>query len=187
MRRTIVLAIATIAAMALSAVPAALAASPEPEKLSFSGTFTVDDFCGTGKAVRIESSFHGTLFVNPNQSGYEFWLTLMGKDVFTNVETGETVSIHGAGSQRWAFLHDGDPATPPLTMTTDLGLRAQIVYRGAGGLVTRDAGYVVQQFTFTIFDGHIVVEKGPHPSLHELLETGQDTFCDVMTSALRLN
>ena len=36
-------------------------------------------------------------------------------------------------------------------------------------------------FTFTIFDGEIVVEHGPHPQLHGLLAAGSDTFCTMMT------
>jgi hypothetical protein len=48
-------------------------------------------------------------------------------------------------------------------------------------------GYVVLQFTFTIFDGQILVEHGPHPALAELLETGSDTFCPTMTSILGID
>jgi hypothetical protein len=167
-------------------VTPALAANPEPEKLSFSGTFTDPDLCGTGVPVSIESSFHGTLFNAPNQSGYEFWLTIQAEDVFTNLVTGQKATIRSAGTQRWWFVHDGDPATPPLSVTLDTGLRAQLVTPGAGGLRTRDAGYVVLQFTFTIFDGQVVVEHGPHPQLAGLLEAGSDTFCAMMTEALDL-
>jgi hypothetical protein len=167
-------------------VTPALAANPEPEKLGFSGTFTDPDFCGTGVPVSVESSFHGTLFNAPNQSGYEFWLTIQAEDVFTNLVTGQKAMIRSAGTQRWWFVHDGDPATPPLSVTLDTGLRAQLVMPGAGGLRTRDAGYVVLQFTFTIFDGQVVVEHGPHPQLAGLLEAGSDTFCAMMTEALDL-
>jgi hypothetical protein len=62
-------------------------------------------------------------------------------------------------------------------------LRSQIVKQGPGGLVTRDAGYVVIDFTFSIVGGEIVLENGPHPSL-EALVAGNDQFCGIMTSAL---
>jgi hypothetical protein len=81
---------------------------------------------------------------------------------------------------------DGDPSTPPLAVVHEQGLRSQIVSPG-DGIVVRDAGYVVLQFTFTIFDGQILVEHGPHPSLAELLETGSDTFCATMTSILGID
>jgi hypothetical protein len=186
MNRLIATVTALLACAATVAVSAAFAASPEPQKLEFTGTFTDPDFCGTGVPVEIDSRFHGTLFAAPNQDRYEFWLTLNGRDVLTNLVTGSTASIHAAGAQRWSFVHDGDPSTPPLTVTLDQGLRSQIVTRG-DGVQIRDAGYVVLQFTFTIFDGQILVEHGPHPSLAELLETGSDTFCATMTSVLGID
>jgi hypothetical protein len=177
---------ALLAIVATVAVSGSFAANPEPQKLESSGTFTDPDFCGTGVPVAIDSSFHGTLFASPNQDRYEFWLTLNGRDVLTNVVTGSTATIHFAGAQRWSFVHDGDPATPPLTVTLDQGLRSQIVSPG-DGVQIQDAGYVVQQFTFTIFDGQILVEHWPHPALAELLETGSDTFCATMTSVLGID
>ena len=175
-----------LALLALLASPSAFAANPQQEKLSFAGTFTDPDFCGTGVSVSVDSSFHGTLFNAPNQSGYEFWLTLQAEDVLTNLATGQKATFRSAGTQRWWFVHDGDPATPPLSVTLDTGLRAQLVAPGAGGLQTRDAGYVVLTFTITIFDGEVVLEHGPHPQLHGLLAAGSDTFCTMMTEALGL-
>jgi hypothetical protein len=186
MKRLIITLAVLLATVATVAVSESFAANPESQKLDSSGTFTEPDFCGTGVPVAIDSSFRGTLFVSPNQDRYEFWLTLSARDVFTNLVTGSTATIHAAGVQRWSFVHDGDPSTPPLTITLDQGLRSQIVSPG-DGLVVRDAGYVVQQFTFTIFDGQILVEHGPHPSLAELLETGSDTFCPTMTSVLGID
>ena len=179
-------ALAAVAVLSALAAPAGLAANPEPTKLSLSGSLTDPDFCGTGAAVAVDRSFHGTLFNAPNQSGYEFWLTLQAQDVLTNLATGQKATFRSAGTQRWWFVHDGDPATPPLSVTLDTGLRAQLVAPGAGGLQTRDAGYVVLTFTFTIFDGEVVLEHGPHPQLHGLLAAGNDTFCAMMTDALGL-
>ena len=195
-------ALAAFAVLGALVAPAALAASPEPTKLSFSGTFNDPDFCGTGAAVAVDSSFHGTLFNAPNQAGYEFWLTLQAEDYLKAIYaferdghaaallhawcTHEQATFRSAGTQRWWFVHDGDPATPPLSVTLDTGLRAQLVLPGGGGLDTRDAGYVVLTFTFTIFDGEIVVEHGPHPQLRGLLAAGSDTFCTTMTEVLGL-
>ena len=184
--RTLRLALAGLALVAALAAPTALAGNPEQEKLSFAGTFTDPDFCGTGSAVSVDSRFHGTVFDAPNQAGLEFWLTLHAEDVFTNLATGQRATVRSSGAQRWSVVHDGDPATPPLTVTLDSGLRSQIVAPGNGGLRTRDAGYVVLAFTFTIFDGEIVEVHGPHPELARLLATGSDTFCSLMTEALAL-
>jgi hypothetical protein len=184
--RTFGLALAALASVCVLVAPAAFATNPEPMKLEFSGAFTDPDFCGSGAEVAVDSSFHGTLFNAPNQAGLEFWLTLQAEDVFTNVLTGQRATVRSAGTQRWSFVHDGDPATPPLSVTLDTGLRSQLVLPGGGGLHTRDAGYVVLTFTFTIFDGEILVEHGPHPSLAGLLAAGSDTFCTTMTEVLGL-
>jgi hypothetical protein len=186
MKRLITTVTVLLAIVAAVAVSGSFAANPEPQKLEFSGTFTDPDFCGTGVPVAIDSRFHGTLFASPNQDAYEFWLTLNSRDVLTNLVTGSTAAVHAAGAQRWSFVHDGDPSTPPLTGTLDQGLRSQIVSPG-DGVQIRDAGYVVLQFTFTIFDGQILIERGPHPGLAELLETGSDTFCATMTSILGID
>lgn len=184
MRRTVsvvvLIALGAFAVLGLTAVPAAVAAKPGITHLQFSGTFTDPDFCGTGKAVVIDSSFHGTLFADPNQRGIDERLTLEGRDVFTNPLNGETVVGHLAGAERLVF-----PNEPGRVIVTDIGLRAQLVHQGRGGLLARDAGFVVFDFTFTILNGEIVVQRGPHPSLESLL-AGEDTFCATMTSALGL-
>jgi hypothetical protein len=186
MKRLITAVTLLLLSVAAVAVSAAFAASPEPQKLEFSATFTDPDFCGSGVPVAIDTSRQGTLFAAPTQDRYEFWLTLNSRDELTNLLTGETATIHAAGTQRWSFVHDGDPSTPPLAVVLELGLRSQIVSPGEG-IVVRDAGYVVLQFTFTIFDGQVLIEHGPHPSLAELLETGSDTFCATMTSVLGID
>jgi hypothetical protein len=111
MRRTVsvvvLIAIGAVAALGLTAVPAAVAAKPGIVHLEFSGTFNAPDFCGTGKTVVIDSSFHGTLFADPNQHGVDEWLTLRGRDIFTNPLNGETVVVHFDGAERMVF--PGDP------------------------------------------------------------------------------
>jgi hypothetical protein len=184
MRRTVsvvvLITIGAVAALGLIAVPAAVAAKPGITHLEFSGTFNDPDFCGTGMTVVIDSSFRGTLFADPNQHGVDEWLTLRGRDVFTNPLNGETVVAHFAGAERMVF-----PGDPGRVVATSIGLRAQLIHQGPGGLISRDAGYVVLDFTFTIFNGEIVLQRGPHPNLESLLD-GEDTFCATMNSALRL-
>ena len=115
-RRLAALVAGIMAGVGALTAPAALATSPQPTKLASSGSFTETDFCGTGAVVAIESSFHGTLFNAPNQEGLEFWLTDQAEDVFTNLATGQKATFRSAGTQRWWFVHDGDPATPPLSV-----------------------------------------------------------------------
>jgi hypothetical protein len=90
------------------------------------------------------------------------------------------VVVHFPGALENVF-----PGDPGRVIATDIGLRTQIVHRGPGGLLTRDAGYDVVDFTFSIVGGEIVLERGPHPFLEALVE-GNDTFCGPVTSALGL-
>jgi hypothetical protein len=185
MRRTIsvvvLIALVTFAVLGLVGAPAAVAAKPGITHLEFSATFTDPDFCGTGKTVVIDSSFRGTLFDDPNQRTIDEWLTLRGRDVFTNPENGETVVAHAAGAVQLLF-----PADPGRVIATEIGLRTQLVHHGPGGLLTRDAGYVVVDFTFSIVGGEIVLQRGPHPFLEALVE-GEDRFCATITRSLGLS
>jgi hypothetical protein len=169
------------AVLALIAVPAAVAAEPGIIHFEFSGTFSDPDFCGTGETVNIAVVEHGTLFTDPNRPGVDESLTLEGRTTFTNPLNGETVVIHFAGARDNVF-----PGDPGRVIETDIGLRTQIVHHGPGGLLTRDAGYVVVDFTFTIIGGEIVLERGPHPFVETLVE-GTDASCALLTSALGLS
>jgi hypothetical protein len=170
------------AALGLSAVPAAFAAEPGIVHLEFSGTFTDPDFCGTGMTVLIDDSAHATLFTDPNGPDADEWLTLEGRTVFTNPLNGETVLVHFAGARLLLF-----PGDPGHEIDTDIGLRSQLVHQGPGGLLTRDAGYAVVDFTFSIVGGEIVLERGPHPFLSGVIEgEGNEQFCGLVTSALGL-
>jgi hypothetical protein len=180
-RNRLLLILGTLAVLGAATVSTAGAGNPGIVRLEFSGTFTDTDFCGTGKTVNIASSMHGTLFTDPNQGGVDEWLTLEARDVFSNPLNGETVVGHSAGAVQLVF-----PPEPGRVIDTEIGLRAQLVHRGPGGLLVRDAGYVVLDFTFSIVGGEIVVERGPHPNLEAILE-GNDLFCAAATSALGLS
>ena len=52
-----------------------------------------------------------------------------------------------------------------------------------GGVLLRDAGYVVTRDTFDgdeLIDQEILVNKGPHPDL----ESGFELFCETVVPAL---
>jgi hypothetical protein len=166
------------AALGLVAVPAAIADEPGIVHLRFSGTFTDPNFCGTGRTVTIADSVHLTLFTNPNRPGVDESLTLEGRTVFTDVGSGATVVAHFAGARQIAF-----PGDPGHEIDTDVGLRSQLVRRGPGGLITRDAGFATVDFKFAIGSGQIVEQHGPHPFLEALL-AGNDPFCGLVTSGL---
>ena len=181
MRRIMRLFAMVAAAFGLIVVPAAVAAEPGIIHLEFSGTFTDPNFCGTGKTVNIADSAHGTLFTNPNGPGVDEWLTLEGRTIFSNPQNGETLVAHFAGAAQSVF-----PGDPGREIHTDLGLRTQLVHHGPDGLLTRDAGYAVIDFTFSIVGGEIVLERGPHPFLEGLVE-GNDLFCGLVTAPLGLS
>jgi hypothetical protein len=124
---------------------------------------------------------HYTLFTDPNRPGIDESLTLEGRTTFTNPLNGETVVIHFAGARQNVF-----PGDPGRVIATDIGLRTQIVHHGPGGLLTRDAGFVVVDFTFSIIGGEIVLARGHHPFIEDLVE-GNDTACALLTSALGLS
>jgi hypothetical protein len=170
-------------ALALIAVPAAVAAEPGIIHFKFSATFTEPDFCGTGQTVNIADSLHATVFTDPNRRGVDEWLTLEGRTIFTNPENGETVVAHFAGARQLVF-----PGDPGHVIETDIGVRSQLVHRGPGGLLSRDAGWAVIDFTVSIVGGEIVAQRGPHPFLAALVAGNGDTlFCGLVTSALALS
>jgi hypothetical protein len=171
-----------VAALALVALPA-VAANPEVNHFEFSDEFTDTDFCGTGMTVDISVAGHGTEFFAPNQP-VDYRNTTVGNVVFTNPLTGDTVIQHFAGPLSDTTI-SGDPE----------GLHVhEIVVRGLpelfraehGGVLTRDAGYVVLRQTFDgdeFISAEIVVIRGPHPEL----ESDFELFCEVMTEALGLS
>jgi hypothetical protein len=180
-KRLAVVGVAVAVVALVIASHAAVAAEPGIIHFEFSGTFTDPDFCGTGETVNVAVAEHGTLFTDPNRPGVDESLTLEGRTVFTNPLNGDTVVIHFAGARENVF-----PGDPGRVIETDIGLRTQLVHQGPGGLLTRDAGYVVVDFTFSIVGGEIVLERGPHPFIEALVE-GNDTSCELLTGALGLS
>ena len=62
----------------------------------------------------------------------------------------------------------------------------ELIRTSHGGVLTRDAGYVVQHLTFDgdeFISMEVVVNRGPHPDL----DSDFELFCEVMTDALGLS
>jgi hypothetical protein len=170
------------AALALVALPAAVAANPDVNHFEFSDNFTDDNFCGTGMAVDISVAGHGTEFLAPNQP-VDYRNTTEGNIVFTNPLTGDTVIQHFAGPFSDTTI-SGDPEGLHVHEGVVKGL-PELIRTEHGGVLIRDAGYVVQHLTFDgdeFISMEVVVNRGPHPDL----ESDFELFCQVMPEALGL-
>lgn len=172
------------AALALVAVPAAIAANPGVNHFEFSDTFTDDNFCGTGETVSGTVSGHGTEFFAPNKP-VEYWNTTEGKVRFTNPLNGTTVILHFAGPFL-ATVISGDPETGTFVEeVTNIGL-PELIRLAHGGVLSRDAGVIGFRNTWVddeLVSSEIIFNKGPHPNA----ESDFERFCEVMTDALGLN
>jgi hypothetical protein len=171
------------AALALVGLPAGVAANPEVNHFEFSDSFSDDDFCGTGQTVDISVSGHGTEFLAPNQP-VDYRNTTVGNIVFTNPLTGDTVIQHFAGPFSDTTI-SGDPEGVHVQEIVVRGL-PELVRTEHGGVLIRDAGYVVQHLTFDgeeFISMEVVVNRGPHPDL----ESDFELFCEVMPDALGLS
>jgi hypothetical protein len=181
--RRLVLAAGAVMAASLTAIGAgAIAANPTVVHFSDSGTFTDDNFCGTGKTVNGTFDVRGTEWLTPNQADYRN--TAQGRNTFTNPANGATVTLHHAGpftATVVSFNEDGGTTE----LHTFKGLPEQIK-TPHGGVLLRDAGYVTFLRTFNgdgeLVSSEVVLERGPHPDL----DSDFTAFCDVMVSALGL-
>jgi hypothetical protein len=158
-----------------------LAGNPTVNHFKDSGTFTDNDFCGTGKTVNGSFSVTVTEFLTPNQADY--WNTAQGDVYYTNPANGNTVIVHFAGPFIATIVSSGPDGYTELD--TYKGLPEQIK-TPHGAVLTRDAGYISFENTFDsnggFVTGEIVIDRGPHPDA----EQDFALFCDVTTSALGL-
>jgi hypothetical protein len=181
MRRFVILG-AVVAASLTAIATSALAGNPTVNHFSDSGTFTDNDYCGTGKAVNVSFAFKGTEWLTPNQADYRN--NTEGVNTFTNPATGATVIVHFTGPfvvKIVSFNADGGDTE----LDSFKGLPEQIKLAN-GGMLSRDAGYI--QFLRT-FDGNgdlvssvPVIQKGPHPDS----DSDFQLFCNVTVPALGL-
>jgi hypothetical protein len=172
---------AVLMLMTLAAAPAAHAADPQVNHFRDVGTDVDPDFCGTGQQIDIAFDVLITEWLAPNQA--DFRNTVSGKVTFTNPLTGDTVINHFAGQ----FLDEtisGDPEGLHVHEFTNIGL-PELFKTPHGGVLTRDAGYIVFQVTFDgdeFISSEIVVNNGPHPQA----DSDFELFCEIMPEALGL-
>lgn len=168
---------AGLAAAAVLLSAPAHAASPQPEKFSFTDTFTEEDFCGTDADVTTTVSVKAIDFHNPKRG--EFASVVQGKQTFT--DEGKTVIGHFAGRLTGTIV-SGEVEGAHTIALTHIGLPEQFRVKG-GGVITRDTGRIT--FLVTVDeDGDFVSEEilrsGPHPQA----DSGFTLFCDVIPEAL---
>jgi hypothetical protein len=101
--------------------------------------------------------------------------------VFTNPDTGDSVTVSSAGQQIEVPI-SGDPAGLHTFLATSKGLQEKI-QTTHGPVLLRDAGLIAILVTFDgdeFLDAETVLVKGPHPEADSDLEL----FCEVTTEAL---
>jgi type 1 fimbria pilin len=175
-------ALAVLAAAALAAASAAAAANPQHVHLSFSGTETQDDFCGTGKPVNDTFAIQLNLWNAPNQEVVSRNQS-ESKVVFTNPANGASVIVHNAYSFSDTFL-SGDPNGLNTHEWTFTG-NAELIRAADGGVFGHDRGVLVvdttwngPEFSGDFVGAEIVSDRGGHALF------GND--CGVLVPALGL-
>jgi hypothetical protein len=161
---------------ALAAATAAPAANPQHVHLSFSGTETQDDFCGTGKSVNDSFDIQVNVWDSTrNQSESTV--------VFTNPANGASVIVHNAYSFSDSLI-SGDPSGVNVHEWTFTG-NAELIRSAGGGVLGHDRGSLVvdttwdgPEFSGEFLGAQIVSDRGGHPLF------GND--CGVLVPALGL-
>jgi hypothetical protein len=172
---------AVLMLMTLAAAPAALAADQQVNHFRDVFTDVDPDFCGTGQQIDIAVDVRVTEWLAPHQADYK--ATVTGTVTFTNPLTGDTVINHFANAF-WDETISGDPEGIHVHAFTTKGL-PELFKTPHGGVLTRDAGYIVFQDTFdgdTFISSEIVVNNGPHPQA----DSDFELFCEIMPEALGL-
>ena len=181
MRRWIL--IGSSAALVLMLAPLVASAAPAKEHFRDVGTDTDTNFCGTGKTVEIGFDVLVNLFFTPGaQEGFDK-ITQSGKLTFTNPANGKTVLVTFAGQTQNTIVEGNESGVHTHVFTTK-GLPEMLRVPG-GGVLTRDAGLIVERVTFDENDEVIAYEaswRGPHPEAASEFAL----FCEVMTEALEL-
>jgi hypothetical protein len=170
-----------VALVALVGAPAALAAGQQGNHFRDVGTDVDPDFCGTGQEVDVAFNVRVNEWLAPHKA--DFKTTTSGKVILTNPLTGDAVISKFAGPT-WVETMSGDPAGLHVEEVATKGL-PELIKTPHGGVLTRDAGYIVLRNTFDgdeFISGEIVVNKGPHPEA----ESDFELFCKVVPEALGL-
>ena len=167
--------------MALAGPPAALAAGQQGDHFRDVGTDVDPDFCGTGQEIDVAFNVRVNEWLAPHKG--DFKSTAAGTQIFTNPLTGDTVLGRFAGPV-WVTTVSGDPEGLHVEEVTVKGL-PELFKTPHGGVLTRDAGYIVLRNTFDgdeFISSEIVVNKGPHPQA----DSDFELFCQILPAALGL-
>jgi hypothetical protein len=176
------LAAATALGVALLAVvgaPGALAAGQQHERFRDVFTEVDEDFCETGQTINVAGNVLVNEWHTPHQS--DFRTTAVGTVTFTNPATDDVVINRFASRASDVFV-SGDPEGIHVVESTVSGL-PELLKTPHGGVLLRDAGYVVIRNTFDgerLIDQEILVDRGPHPDL----ESDFELFCQTVLPAL---
>lgn len=159
----------------------ALAAPPGHEHFRDVGTDVDPDFCGTGQTINISFEARVNVWLSPEGAEELVRTTFTSTQVFTNPDTGDSVTVSSAGMSTEVPI-SGDPASLHTFLVTTKGLPEKI-QTTHGPVLTRDAGLIAILFTFDgdeFISGETVLVKGPHPEAAADFEL----FCEVMVPAL---
>jgi len=174
------LCLALFAALAL--MPAtALAAPPGHEHFRDVGTFVDPDFCGTGQTINGSFDARVNVWLSPEGAEELVRTTLSAKQVFTNPDTGDSVTVSAAGMSTEVPI-SGDPAGLHTFLVTTKGLPEKI-QTTHGPVLLRDAGLIAFLLTFDgdeFISQETVLVKGPHPEA----DSDFELFCEVTVPAL---
>jgi hypothetical protein len=179
-RLRLALCLALFAALALMPA-AALAAPPGHEHFRDAGTFVDPDFCGTGQTINGSFEARVNVWISPEGAEELVRTTFSTKQVFTNPDTGDSVTVSSAGMSTEGVI-SGDPAGLHTLLNTTKGLPEKI-QTTHGPVLTRDAGLIAVLFTFDgdeLLEREIVAINGPHPEA----DADFELFCEVMVPAL---
>jgi hypothetical protein len=178
-RRLAAASVVGVALMAGIAAPGALAAGQQHDRFHDTDAFADDNFCDTGQTIEITIDVRGNIWEAPHKG--DFRSTGVGTATFTNPVTGDVVINRFANVATDVFV-SGDPEGIHVVESTVRGLPEQLK-TPHGGVLLRDAGYVVIRNTFDgeeAINQEILVIKGPHPDL----ESGFELFCETVVPAL---
>jgi hypothetical protein len=168
-----------VALVALACAPSALAAGQQGSHFRDVGTDVDPDFCGTGQEIDVAFNVRVNEWLAPHKADFKTIAT--GKVTLTNPLTGDTVLNRFAGPV-WVMIVSGDPEGVHVEESIVKGL-PELWKLPHGGVLTRDAGYIVIRSTFDgeeFLSSEIVVNKGPHPQA----DSDFELFCQILPPAL---
>jgi hypothetical protein len=183
LHKLVFIASAVAAAAALSIAAAASAANPQHVHLSFFGTESQDDFCGTGKTVSDSFAIQLNVWAAPNQP-VDSRNQSESEVVFTNPANGATVIVHSAYAFSDALI-SGDSTGLNVHEWIFKG-NAELIRGSDGGVLGHDKGQLVvdvtwngPEFSGEFVSAEVVTDRGGHSMF-----TGGD--CSVLVPALGL-